>query len=285
MTIKKFLIFTLAALALFATLCFTPVKSEAAQATSIKKVRGEGTSFQLKDEQEMRAGAINKALKDAIASAYESLIKDTELSEETQRRKDSVLSAPLDYILDYRVLSEGWIRHLVIEPGLPSAPPTALGSPGPLSRTGAEEAADDIFAGAGKDYNEEETEEFNTAQEQGLKLFHIWIETSVDFKQLKSDLSLTPSFEGEETSLVTILLLTVTGYDRFTKVKEAIEELKNVKEVTLDSFLRGKIVLTTEVWGNPHELLEGLRTNKALKDFDIIPSGADRITIKGVLER
>ena len=277
MTIKKFLFFTLAALTLFATLGFSLVKSEAAAEPSIKKVRGEGISFQLEDEQEMRARAIDEALKNAIVSAYESLIKDTEVSKETERLSESVFSSPLNYVLDYRVLSEGWIRHLVIEPGLPTPPP--------LSEAADELAVEDILASAGGGYREDETEEFNAAQEQGLKLFHVWIEASVDFKQLKSDLSLTPSFEGENTSLVTILLLTVIEYDQFTSVKDAIEELENVKEVTLDSFLKGRIVLTTEVWGNPHELLERLRTNKALKDFDIIPSGADRITIQGVLKR
>ncbi|MEE9543429.1 MAG: hypothetical protein V3V95_06575 [Thermodesulfobacteriota bacterium] len=277
MTQKKILIFTLATLVFFSAFSLTCVTGEAREQPSIKKVRGEGISFQLEDEQEVRSSAIDEALKNAVIAAYDSLVMDTEISQETELMKESVFSAPLNYVLDYRVLSEGWIRHLVIEEGLPVPPH--------ISNAEDEAMVDDILSNIGGGYGEKENDEGGLAPEQGLKLFHVWIEASVDFNQLKSDLSLTPSFEGENTSLVTILLLTVIEYDKFTSVKEAIEDLENVKEVSLDSFLKGKIVLTAEVWGNPHALLEKLRTNKTLKGFDIIPSGADRITIKGVLER
>ncbi len=278
MTNKKYLIFTLAALAFFFTFSLTRLVSEAGEQPSIKKVRGEGMSFKLEDEQEIKSRAIDEALKNAVVSAYESLTKDTEISKETKRMKESVFSAPLSYVLDYRVLSEGWIRHLVIEPGLPVPPDVIEGEDGRV--------VDDILSSAGEgDYGDEEDTDPNVMKEQGLKLFHVWIEASVDFKQLKTDLYLMPSFEGENTSLVTILLLTVTEYDKFTEIREAIEELENVKEVSMDSFLKSKVVLTAEVWGNPHALLEKLRTNKTLKGFDIIPSGLDRITIRGVLDR
>jgi hypothetical protein len=271
---KLFFKLTLTTLALVFTLGVSLGSSDAREQPSIKKVRGEGISFQLEDEQEVRATAIDDAIKKAIVAAYDSLVKDTETRVETELLKESVFLAPLNYVLDYRVLSEGWIRHLVIEPGLPTPPPSALKS----------QSAEDIDDNLGDGFDEE-SEEFLASQEQGLKLYHVWIEASVDFKELKSDLSLTPSFEGENTSLVTILLLTISDYKKFTKIKDAIEELENVKEVGLDSFLKGKIVLTAEVWGNPHELLEKLRKNKVLENFDIIPSGTDRITIKGVLQR
>lgn len=250
---------------------FSPGLTLAREEPSIRKVRGEGVSFQLDDEREVRTTAIDDALKKAVANAYESLVDPAEVSVKTERLKRSVLSTPLNYILDYRVLSEGWIRHLVIEPGLPIPPKK---TPDEIS-----DSAEDTL------YGDEGSVEGISPQEQGLKLYHVWVEASVDFKALKSDLSLTPSFEGESTSLVTILLITITDYKSFTSLKEAIEDLDNVKEVTLDSFLKGKIVLTAEVWGNPHELLEKLKTNKNLKDLDIIPSGMDRITIKGVIER
>ena len=278
MTNKKFITLTLWTLSVFFILALISVESEAREEPSIKKVRGEGVSIQLNDEQEVRATAIDDALKKAIVAAYESLVGDAGPSEETALLSESVFAAPLNYVLDYRVLSEGWIRHLVIEPGLPTPPPVPKA---PISVPDN----DNIPGIADGEFGVEAEEEYSAVQEQGLKLYHVWIEASVDFKGLKNDLSLTPSFEGENTSLVTVLLLTVTDYDKFTKVREAIEELENVKEVTLDSFLKGKIVLTVEVWGNPHELLERLRTNKGLKDFDIIPSGMDRITIKGILKR
>ncbi len=253
------------------SITFSPGEALAREEPSIRKVRGEGVSFQLDDEREVRTTAIDDALKKAVVGAYESLIDPADVSIKTERLKKSVLSAPLNYILDYRVLSEGWIRHLVIEPGLPVPPKGATGK-----RPGS---ADNTL------YGDEGSAQGVSPQEQGLRLYHVWVEASVDFKQLKSDLSLTPSFEGESTSLVTILLITITDYKSFTSLKEAIEDLDNVKEVTLDSFLKGKIVLTAEVWGNPHELLERLKANKNLHDLDIIPSGMDRITIKGVIER
>ena len=83
-------------------------------------------SFQLDDERKVRATAIDDALKKAVVSAYDSLIDQADASLENKRLKESILSAPLNYILDYRVISEGWIRHLVIEPGLPVPPDEAL---------------------------------------------------------------------------------------------------------------------------------------------------------------
>lgn len=249
------------------SIIFSPGLALAREEPSIRKVRGEGLSFQLDDEREVRTTAIDDALKKAVVAAYESLVDPAEVTVKTERLKRSVLSTPLNYILDYRVLSEGWIRHLVIEPDLPVPP---KGSTGRLS--GNDDSTP--YGGGG---SEESL--------AGLRLYHVWVEASVDFKELKNDLSLTPSFEGENTSLVTILLITITDYKNFTSLKEAIEDLDNVKEVTLDSFLKGKIVLTAEVWGNPHEMLEKLKTNKNLHDLDIIPSGMDRITIKGVIKR
>ena len=253
---------------------------------SIKKVRGEGVSFELNDEREVRATAIDDALKKAVVAAYDSLIDQTDDTFEAKRLKESILSVPLNYILDYRVLSEGWIRHLVIEPGLPVPQDEALSSFTSAQMDDSDKAANDLI-NSPKDapYGEDLPNDIASAQEQGLKLYHVWIEASVDFKELKNDLSLTPSFEGESTSLVTILLITITDYKDFASLKEAIEDLENVKEVTLDSFLKGKIVLTAEVWGNPHELLEKLKANKNLHDLDIIPSGIDRITIKGIVKR
>ena len=194
--------------------------------------------------------------------------------------KASILLNPLNYILDYRVISEGWIRHLVIDEGLPVPPDDAL------TTFGSSQISSDIgMPDDAEFYNDGKDADLFAPAEQGLKLYHVWIEASIDFKELKSDLSLTPSYEGENTSLVTILLITINEYKAFASLKEAIEELNNVKGVTVDSFLKGKIVLTAEVWGNPHELLEKLKANKALRDLDIIPSGMDRITIKGIVNR
>lgn len=275
-----------ATMAIIMAVVLTPESTLAKEKPTIKKVRGEGVSFQLDDERKVRATAIDDALKKAVVSAYDSLIDQANASLESERLKESILSAPLNYILDYRVLSEGWIRHLVIEPGLPVPPDEALTAFPPLRIDDDEKVVDDLLNSANEAfYGKEGLTDLFTPQEQGLKLYHVWIEASVDFQELKSDLSLTPSYEGESTSLITILLITVTDYKTFASLKEAIEELENVKNVTLDSFLKGKIVLTAEVWGNPHELLEKLKANKNLHDLDIIPSGMDRITIKGILNR
>jgi hypothetical protein len=262
---------TLTAFIIMLSFAFSLGEALAREEPSIRKVRGEGLSFQLDDEREVRTTAIDDALKKAVIGAYETLVDPAEVTAKTERLKRSVLSRPLNYILDYRVLSEGWIRHLVIEPDLP-VPPVKETS----DISGNDN--DTLYGGGG-------SEDGLAPQEQGLRLYHVWVEASVDFKALKNDLSLTPSFEGENTSLVTILLITITDYKNFTSLKEAIEDLDNVKEVTLDSFLKGKIVLTAEVWGNPHEMLEKLKANKNLHDLDIIPSGMDRITIKGVIKR
>ncbi|MBE9531669.1 MAG: hypothetical protein IME98_02560 [Proteobacteria bacterium] len=286
MTKKTFSRLMLSAFAALMIITLVPDISSAREEPSIKKVRGEGISFQLDDEREVRATAIDDALKKAVVAAYDSLIDQTDESNEAIRLKESILSAPLNYILDYRVISEGWIRHLVIEPGLPVPPDGALNTFPSAGFDDSDRAANDLLNSADAALgNEEEREDQFAPQEQGLRLYHVWIEASVDFKELKSDLSLTPSYEGEDTSLVTILLITVKDYKFFTSLKEAIEDLDNVKKVTLDSFLKGKIVLTAEVWGNPHELLEKLKANKNLRDLDIIPSGMDRITIKGVIKK
>ena len=268
------------ALIILTALSLAPKSALAREEPTIKKVRGEGVSFQLDDEREVRATAIDDALKKAVAGAYDSLIDQADESSKSLKLKRSILSAPLKYILDYRVISEGWIRHLVIEPDLPVPSDEALTSFPSSQLSNEDTAVNDLLNSADEAF----VDQF-APQKQGLRLYHVWVEASVDFKELKSDLSLTPTYEGENTSLVTILLITITDYKSFSSLKEAIEELENVKEVSLDSFLKGKIVLTAEVWGNPHELLERLKANKNLHDLDIIPSGMDRITIKGIVKR
>ncbi len=246
------------------------------------KVNAEGVSYRLEDETELKGKALDMSLAEAVNSAYETLIAAGINEPDPDADTRVILSSPLNYVLSYRVLGDGWITHLVVPPDmkLPPRPPVEVEpddaitiEDGPIFGRPADSTDDGIKI------DDLEPTGIGTIG-QGLELYHVWIEANVDMERLRNDLFITAHFASENTSLLTILLIDIKDYGEYERIIEAVSAVDIVKEVNADSFSKGKIVLTAEVWGNPYMLMEKLSVIKNNGDYALIPAGQEKIVIK-----
>ncbi len=240
------------------------------------KVSAEGVSYRLEDETELKGKALDMSLAEAVNSAYETLIAAGINEPDPDADTRVLLSSPLNYILSYRVLSDGWITHLVVPSSmkLPPRPPVEVE---PNDAMTLEDGP--IFGSKTNSTDDLETTGIGQPG-QGIELYHVWIEADVDLESLRNDLFITARFASENTSLLTILLIDIKDYGEYEKIRDAVSAVDIVKEVYADSFSKGKIVLTAEVWGNPYMLMEKLTVIKNTGDYALIPAGQEKIVIK-----
>ena len=238
------------------------------------KVNAEGVSYRLEDETALKGKALDMSLEEAVNRAYETLIAAGVNEPDPDADTRRTLARPLNYVLSYRVLSDGWITHLVVPPDmkLPPRPPLTPVTikDGPIFGSSDDPLNDDTDL--------DSTE--NGIARQGLELYHVWVEADIDLERLRKDLFITARFASENTSFLTILLVDIKDYNDYENIITTVSEIDIVKEVYAESFSRGKIVLTTEVWGNPYMLIEKLSVIKNKGDYALIPAGQEKIVIK-----
>ncbi len=259
-----------------------------AETPDMLRVKGEGRSYRLPDEVEVKSTALDAALKSAIAETYDILAKDPANDPDPDVDSAEILKNIIGYVLDYRVLSEGWITHLVVEDGLMSSPPPAnmVVIEESEKEPGLKMEAEDNIAPSESTPETEDGAASASAsmtaesQRPGLMLYHVWIEANIDAKSLKQTLFKPSPFVSERTARIKLVFVDVTDFKEFSRLKSSIESVDIVKGTSANSFSRGKATLTAEVWGNPHLLLERLRTLEDTAGYDLIPGGRNSIIIK-----
>lgn len=260
-----------------------------------KRIKAEGTARALEgiSDIEVKSFAVEDALKKSVVNIYESIASTDLDAPGMEAQKKTVTESALSYILDYRVLSEGWITHMEIEPGI--LPPLPLieeeeSEEGDIDDEPSAELSHATDIDAPRDIGGEGEaisklgREAAPEIEVSVRLYHVWIEASVDVIRLRKDaltLNAALSDQGLETNSVAVLLLGVTDYDDFQSIRSILTRMDIVKSVKLESFLRKRIVLRAEVWGNPHMLLEKLASAEDMKGFDLVPAGPKSVIIRG----
>lgn len=235
---KKFFIFLylLAALVYPAEILaedLTPVKSEGIAARSSE------------EKTDVKNRALDMAFKKAVAAALDLLLKSESLSANPGLSEQAVYSNPRAYIVNYKILAEGWVNHM--EPVQPL--------PDPSSETAA------ASGGA------------------GVELYHIWIEASVDSAQLRGALSRIISNGDSPISSTTLNILDMPDYNSYKTLLASLKRIPIIKDITYSSFYRGRIVLTARATAGTQSLLE--RIAKEVSDsFIVIAGGPQTIIIK-----
>ncbi|MBI4948959.1 MAG: hypothetical protein HY955_02300, partial [Deltaproteobacteria bacterium] len=75
-------------------------------------IKAEGASTRANDAAEEKRRAIDKALKNAVTEALYTVVKAEGLELDRPLAEKEILSAPRSYILNYKVVSEGWVTHM-----------------------------------------------------------------------------------------------------------------------------------------------------------------------------
>ncbi len=211
-------------------------------------MKAEGIWQKGKVETDAKRLATESALHSAVEKAVR-LILGEEVKEKAEKfLEDQVYGAdPMKYVLNYRILSAGWITHFDT-----------------LDRT-------------------EDTE---TTQPLGVDKYHVWIEATVDENILREDLRELIPLEKRLVTEVSVEILGLEDYRTFEKIKEGVEGLALVREVSYDSFSRDRTTLRVAVFGSGHDLYERLKEKNT--GFIIIPAGLQKVIItpdRGYMER
>ncbi|MDP2688854.1 MAG: hypothetical protein Q8P48_01955 [Deltaproteobacteria bacterium] len=223
----------------------------AAFAEGVAVVRSEGVSLRTDNAAEVKKKAIDQALKNAVTSSLTRLMKDDGI-EDFSIAESGVLSDPSSYILNYRILSEGWITHM------DSIPPLADKLP-------------DIYGQSGQNPG-------------GLELYHIWIEASVDSSRLHNALSRLTAPQDRPAAAVTLNIVGVTDYAAFRAILSSIERIPAVKDISYSSFYRGRIALALKSTGDGQTLTEKI-AKEIPGGFAVIPGGPKMIIIRAASNR
>lgn len=212
-------------------------------AEDISFVRSEGIISKAEDKADVKKKALDQALKNAVSQSLDNLLKQEAVEADPNSIKAAVLSNPRSFILNYKILSEGWITHLE------SAPPVPVDLPESQSAV-------------------------------GIELFHIWIEATVDNGQLRAYLSKMNYLRADDrASVFTLSLIDITDYKTFKSVLSSLKRVSNITDLTYDSFLGGRIVMSAKVKGDPQALTE--KISKEMGDsFAVIPAGPNTVVIK-----
>ncbi|MEE9615228.1 MAG: hypothetical protein V3W31_09840 [Thermodesulfobacteriota bacterium] len=218
--------------------------------SEITAVEAEGAAPRLEDERETRALALENALKDAVTTALGEV-----LTEEAVEAYSGILNVTIypnarDYVLNYRILSMGWITHLA---NAPFPPPEPRPGDAPQPAGGVEGV--------------------------GVEAYHVWIEASVDIRRLKKEVRSMTVMGVEETSNVTLTVLGVTDYAALEELKRMLGRMEIVRDVSYRSFSRERFEVDVEVAGTARTLVEWI-DREAGDRFVVVPEGGDRVVVR-----
>ena len=219
-----------------------------AAAEDLSAVRSEGIASKSADFNEVKRKALDQALKNAVITAAETIIKKDSVDINPDAARAAVSSSPRSFVLNYKILAEGWINHMEEVPPVPTdLPDAAEQTPG------------------------------------AVELYHIWIEASVDAGQVKSEL-LRAAGGDTLTSAVKINILDLVDYGAFKNLIEdgspaSLKRIASIKDLSYNSFSRGRIEVTATVSGSADGLSEKV-AREAGDSFMVIAGGPNMLIIK-----
>jgi hypothetical protein len=222
-----------------------PVVRGAAQAApgDILTVSTESAAPKTGVEAVVKATAVEDALKKAVREALKPILDAERLDAAlTDAIESEVYSRPGDFVLNYRILSEGVITYLT--------PPPSLSGP----QSGAKD-------------------------EPRGEYYLVRVEASVDAAQLRGVVARISAEKAGPLLPVTITILGVADYRSYGAVIASLERIPALKGVSYGSFYRGRIVLKAHASGGLQQLVE--RVAVELKEhYMVIPGGRDSIVIR-----
>ncbi len=318
-------------LAIFASF-FLLATAQFAGAGEVSIIKIEGFAKKAEFAGDTKKEALERALRGSVEMAVKEVMKGEDILENAELIEERIYPNPMNYILNYKILSEGWITHFDLpdenaEPegidGEEASEGDAMGGVELVVGVDGELVAVPVEGAIGDVVVEEVGEEVEVAPETlpvaetfvvkrhrkgslaessfftpsaediapgtaigigegvsgGELLYHLWIETRLDIDRLKEDVKDFSDIEEVETSSVRIEILGVNDHKRFEDLRTGLQESEVIKELSYESFSRGRYVLRALVAGTGHDLYDRLRGNLG-KDLVLIPGGVGRVIIK-----
>lgn len=223
-----------------------------AHAGDILTVKAEGTAPKSAGAEDSRKAAVDQALRNSVIEAATVIMKDEGMEQEGNGAalESEVYSKPLAYILNYRILAEG-----------PVSPPAQQ----PPAREGAQPPSMP-----------------NVPPPAPEEVYSVWLEAVVDAGTLRSALGQLIAASGKGSlSNISIIVLDVPDYDAFKSVKAALENIPALKDVSYNSFSRGRAVLSARASSAAQSLTE--RVSKDVGDgFAVFAPDRSTIVIKAI---
>lgn len=214
-----------------------------AVAEDLNAVRSEGIASKSADFNEVKRKALDQALKNAVITAAETIIKKDSVDINLDVARAAVSSSPRSFVLNYKILAEGWINHMEEIPPVPTdMPDAAEQTPG------------------------------------AVELYHIWIEASVDSGQVKNEL-LRAAGGDTLTSVVKLNILDLVDYAAFKNLMTSLKRIAVIKDLSYNAFSRGRIEVTATVSGPADGLSEKV-AREAGDSFRVIAGGPNMLIIK-----
>lgn len=222
-----------------------------AGAAGVAVVKSEGVALRADNIAEVKRKAIDQALKNAVSLSLDRMV-EAEGLKGFDAASSGMLSDPFSYIMNYRILSEGWITHMESIPQIADALPESYASFG--QRPG------------------------------GLELYHIWIEASVDEARLANALSSLTINQDAPTSSISLAIVGVDDYATFRTLLSSLERVPAIKDISYSSFYRGRTVLALKATGSGQTLSERI-AREVPGDYAVIPGGPRMIIIRSASTR
>lgn len=240
-------------------------------------VQAEGTALKTKDAKDAKKAALETALKNVVFEALASsgVLEDSGVGPSAVA--EEITAAPMKFVLNYRILSEGWVTA---PRGGPGGVPDPLGGqpaqgpepwPGARSDSGPPTPP---WMEEGQGWGEEEWSSPG-------RLYSIRIEASVDVIELRGAVAtaLAGGVDGLET--ITVYLLDAVDYPAYSYFGRSLKRIGMVKDVSYDSFYRGRIAFKVKSLGSVLDLKEAL-SKEIGGDYVVQFGGPKTLTARAV---
>lgn len=231
---------------LIAYVFFVLVYPAFAYAEDWAAVQAEGSVQRSEEKTDVKKEALEQALRKAVSTALASLLKKEAISVnpvQNESIESEIYANPRNFILNYRIVSDGWITHMAAPNTAPATAPDPAMMP----------------------------------NQAGVEYYHVWIEANIDSAQLRNLVGRMT--QGGGASFVKIIILGVTDYRAFKGLLASLEGIAAINDISYDSFYRGKIVLTAKINGSGRNLTERIAKEVAGK-YAVAPGGQESIVIK-----
>ncbi len=225
-----------------------------------------------------REMALQSAIKNAVGSALDMLIKRESIPADPSIAR-SVDENLMNYVLNYRVVSEGW-SALPDQAAVPDGR-QAQGAPGEQKGQAVQkelQPRSDQQAGqtplAQKDRT---TEPASQAPAVNTGEYRVEVEVSVDAVRLRA--LVAEAISGGGTSEVSVKIVDITDYGAYRSILDSLGRIALIKEISYGSFSRGRITLSVKTAAASGILLERI-VKEVGERYSVEPGGSRAIIIR-----
>ncbi|MBI5344514.1 MAG: hypothetical protein HZB83_04135 [Deltaproteobacteria bacterium] len=209
-------------------------------------VKAEGAARSSAESGELKARAIEDALRNGVKEAASLVIK-SEGIEAGPEAEAAIFTNPGSFVLNYKILSEETINEAAPDGG---AAPLFIDIQGPVHPEPV--------------------------------VHRIWLEANINAAGLKAALAKSSVAKGAESS-VTLLILGVGSWGEYKSLKTSLERIASLKELAYDSFYGDRVILRARITADKKTFME--RAAKEAGEGYVVTEGSwQTIIIKAVPE-